>query len=153
MEERPDDVLSDWSAQELQFSLDAAHIFVWDWNLSTGATRRCGNAAQIGRLCLLRGVHRFFFDRFHRFALAAAFNSSAAVCASLCVRNRRGTLPSLGSLSQSAGSPLSESITVHGKRASTRSCSTMKRGGLFFTRPLPRKLASNTDAGRGLRRS
>jgi len=47
MDERPDDVLSDWSAQELQFALDAAHIFVWDWNLATGATRRCGNAAQM----------------------------------------------------------------------------------------------------------
>ena len=47
MGERPDDVLSDWSAQELQFALDAAHIFVWDWNLATGATRRCGNAAQM----------------------------------------------------------------------------------------------------------
>jgi len=33
MEERRDDVLSDWSAQKLQFALDAAHIFVWDWNL------------------------------------------------------------------------------------------------------------------------
>jgi PAS domain S-box-containing protein len=47
MEERPHDVLSDWSAQELHFALDAAHIFVWDWNLATGATRRCGNAAQM----------------------------------------------------------------------------------------------------------
>ena len=47
MEERPDDVLSDWSTQELQFALDAAHIFVWDWNLATGATRRCGNATQM----------------------------------------------------------------------------------------------------------
>jgi len=63
MDERPDDVKSDWSAQQLQFALDAAHIFVWDWNLVTGATCRCGNAAQM--LGLRSGQAHDFFNLLH----------------------------------------------------------------------------------------
>jgi len=55
MDERPDDVKSDWSAQQLQF--------VWDWNLVTGATCRCGNAAQM--LGLRSGQAHDFFNLLH----------------------------------------------------------------------------------------